>query len=585
MWSITNYGFVIDNRRCIGCHSCTVACKAEHDDALGTNKTWVKYIEKGDYPHTSRKFSVIRCNHCNDSPCTEICPVNALFEREDGIVDFDPDRCIGCKSCMQACPYDSIHIDPETETAAKCNYCAHRVDSGRQPACVNACPEDAIIAGDMDDPESTISTVMSEHELQVRKPEKGTDPSLSYINGDEASLIPGSTARQDHYLWSDAPSRVETHGPAVDDFDLDAAAESLADSDVDLGTVTPDTGETAASDPVRSDGGYQRSGGATTAGVPEQETTSTTQSATKRAYELLHTEAERVYDIGQDHARSWGWEVYTYTWTKSIATGALIVPALLMLIGLVAPESALGIAPNQTLLGASALVGLGFLGITGGLLIGKLTKPTRFHWVMTRPNWSSWLAKGAYVISAYGAALGAIVLGWLLGVESLTHPVVLGGGASLGTATAVYTAFLLGQAKGRDLWQSPGMAAHLFVQAVLAGATLLAIAGSLGVTEVTGPARIVLAGAVVGHAAFAVPELTGAHQTEDAEEAAQRILRGRFRTAFWGGGVLVGMVLPIVMLVGTGAAIAVAAAGVFALLGLFAYEYSLIIAPQTISMA
>jgi len=108
--SITNYGFVIDNRRCIGCHACTVACKAEHDDPIGVNKTWVKYIEKGEFPNTSRNFSVMRCNHCDDSPCTDVCPVTALFEREDGIVDFDTERCIGCHACTVACKAE--HDDP-----------------------------------------------------------------------------------------------------------------------------------------------------------------------------------------------------------------------------------------------------------------------------------------------------------------------------------------------------------------------------------------------------------------------------------------------------------------------------------------
>jgi Fe-S-cluster-containing dehydrogenase component len=103
-----NYGFVIDNRMCIGCHACTVACKSEHDIPIGVNRTHVKYIEKGSFPNNSREFSVHRCNHCADAPCVEICPTTALYTRADGIVDFDSDRCIGCKSCMQACPYDAL---------------------------------------------------------------------------------------------------------------------------------------------------------------------------------------------------------------------------------------------------------------------------------------------------------------------------------------------------------------------------------------------------------------------------------------------------------------------------------------------
>lgn len=110
------YGFVIDNRKCIGCHACTTACKSEHDVPVGVNRTWVKQVEKGEFPNTRRLFSVMRCNHCTDAPCVEICPTEALYFRDDGIVDFDKDRCIGCKSCMQACPYDALYIDPETHT-------------------------------------------------------------------------------------------------------------------------------------------------------------------------------------------------------------------------------------------------------------------------------------------------------------------------------------------------------------------------------------------------------------------------------------------------------------------------------------
>ncbi|MCA9310218.1 MAG: 4Fe-4S dicluster domain-containing protein, partial [Phycisphaerales bacterium] len=142
------YGFVIDHDLCIGCHACTVACKAENDVPVAAFRTSVKYVEEGRFPAIKRHFLVQRCNHCSDAPCVKICPVNALEKRADGIVDIDRDACIGCRACMQACPYDAIYIDPETHTAAKCHYCAHRVDVGLEPACVVVCPEHAIIAGD-----------------------------------------------------------------------------------------------------------------------------------------------------------------------------------------------------------------------------------------------------------------------------------------------------------------------------------------------------------------------------------------------------------------------------------------------------
>ena len=197
------YGFVIDHNRCIGCHACTVACKEEHDVPIGVYRTWVKYIEKGEFPDSKRSFGVLRCNHCDNAPCVEICPTIALYTRPDGIVDFDGSRCIGCKSCMQACPYDALYIDPRTQTAAKCNFCAHRVDVGLEPACVIVCPVQAIIAGDLDDPDSKIGGMVRRENLTTRKPEKGTMPKLFYAGIDEDLLRPSKMESGSSFLWAD----------------------------------------------------------------------------------------------------------------------------------------------------------------------------------------------------------------------------------------------------------------------------------------------------------------------------------------------------------------------------------------------
>src|SRR5215467_10632660 len=191
------YGFVIDHNRCIGCHACTVACKDEHNVPVGVFRTWVKYIERGEFPHTSRHFGVMRCNHCDAAPCVEICPTSALFRRDDGIVDFDNSRCIGCKSCMQACPYDALYIDPATSTAAKCNFCAHRVELGLEPACVVVCPTQAIMTGDLDDPQSRLSRVVATQKVASRKPYKGTQPKLFYV-GIDGDLLQPSMMRPEH---------------------------------------------------------------------------------------------------------------------------------------------------------------------------------------------------------------------------------------------------------------------------------------------------------------------------------------------------------------------------------------------------
>ena len=197
------YGFVIDQDRCIGCHACTVACKEEHQVPLGVFRTWVKYVEKGEFPHTSRHFGVLRCNHCDSAPCTTICPTSALFRRSDGIIDFDNQICIGCKGCMQACPYDALYIDPNTNTAAKCNFCAHRVEANQEPACVIVCPTQAIMAGDLDDGASPVSRVVATQKVSVRKPQKGTQPKLYYVGIEGDLLEPTRLARQNTHMFAE----------------------------------------------------------------------------------------------------------------------------------------------------------------------------------------------------------------------------------------------------------------------------------------------------------------------------------------------------------------------------------------------
>lgn len=199
------YGFVIDHESCIGCHACTVACKAENDVPVGGFRTSVKYTERGVFPDVKRSFLVQRCNHCSDAPCVTICPVNALEKRHDGIVDVDRDACIGCRACMQACPYDAIYLNEDLGAVEKCHFCAHRVERGIEPACVTVCPVSAIIAGDFDDPESHVSLLVLNDETKVRRPEQGTGPNVHYIGADDVALRPGTARRPETYLWSDRP--------------------------------------------------------------------------------------------------------------------------------------------------------------------------------------------------------------------------------------------------------------------------------------------------------------------------------------------------------------------------------------------
>jgi Fe-S-cluster-containing dehydrogenase component/formate-dependent nitrite reductase membrane component NrfD len=199
------YGFVIDQNSCIGCHACTVACKAENDVPLGSFRTSVKYVERGAFPDIKRMFLVQRCNHCTHAPCVTICPVNALSKRADGIVDVDRDACIGCRACMQACPYDAIYMNDDLHAVEKCHFCAHRVEKGLEPACVTVCPVRAIIPGDFHDPQSEVSLLKIAGDTRPRRPEQGTNPNVFYIGAEDATLVPGLASRPSSYIWSDRP--------------------------------------------------------------------------------------------------------------------------------------------------------------------------------------------------------------------------------------------------------------------------------------------------------------------------------------------------------------------------------------------
>jgi len=164
----------------------------------------VKYIETGAFPNVSRHFSVMRCNQCEDAPCMAICPTNALFRADNGVVDFDDSNCIGCKGCMNACPYDAIFINPATNTANKCNFCNHRIEVGLEPSCVVVCPTHAIKVADFDDPLDPVAALIGRSDVAVRSPEQNTKPKVFYRGADQASLDPTLTAiAPDGMIWAD----------------------------------------------------------------------------------------------------------------------------------------------------------------------------------------------------------------------------------------------------------------------------------------------------------------------------------------------------------------------------------------------
>ncbi|MCH7871008.1 MAG: polysulfide reductase NrfD [Planctomycetes bacterium] len=498
------FGFAIDNRVCIGCHACTVACKSEHDVPLGVNRTWVKYIEKGAFPDARRSFSVQRCNHCDDAPCVEICPVTSLYRRPDGIVDFDSDRCIGCTACMQACPYDAIYLDPNTLTAAKCNYCTHRVDAGYEPACVVVCPVEAIVSGDLDDPESRISLLDRMERVQYPKVEKGTKPKLFYVGGETAALDPSEAAPRTNYLWSG-----DDHG------------------------VTPAMLDAAENEAVEQ------------------------------------ARARRVYDAKRT-PNTWGWKVSAYITTKAIAAGLVLVPFLLYLFS----------ATDSVMPVSTAVMSMIFLAITGALLVADLKRPARFHYVLLRPQWKSWLVRGAYIITAFVPALLLTVAADFFGASRAAQLVVGGATAALAAGAAVYTAFLFAQAKGRDYWQSPLLPVTMLVDALVAGAAVLALWGTMQSAAII--ERSWLGIGTASLALLVAAEFLPKHQTRNAARTASLILWGQYRNMFWLGAITIGLVLPgLLLMLDT----AIPVAALLLLAGIAIRNHIVVQAPQQIPLS
>jgi len=536
------YGFIIDNRKCIGCHACTTACKSEHDVAVGVNRTYVKQVEKGEFPNTRRIFSVMRCNHCTDAPCVEICPVEALYTREDGIVDFDNNRCIGCKSCMQACPYDALYIDPDNKTAAKCNYCAHRVEVGRAPACVEVCPEHAIIAGDMENPYTEISTLLAREQVMVRKPEKGTNPNLFYINGDFQSLNPEATDKSGPGLWNSQARGVGHYAKA---------AEKMmhTNDDVNLLQMSIDNDLEAA---------YQKN-----------------ETENPNYIDVLNGKARRVYDT-PDKGILWGWEVSAYVTTKAVAAGAFLIPFIAML---------LGYEISDTTKLWSAGISLVFLGLTGLFLVMDLDRPDRFLNVLLRPQWNSWLVKGGYTISVYGLLItvwgAATLFGW-----SIPEMPLLWITAFFAVILAIYTAFLFAQAKGRDFWQSPSLALHMLVHSIMAGAAIFALTSLIiGLEDWMVILKNIIIVVLIVNLFTMITELTITHPSTSAHTVVKMITTGRYKNLFWIVVVIIGNVLPLLLMLIAPSATMLIISAVLILIGIYATEKIWIEAPQRIPLA
>ena len=205
-WEEHRWAYLIDTARCIGCGSCVRACAAENGVPDGFYRTWIERYAIGmegthvDSPQggkegfaplqvsfvATKSFFVPKmCNHCKETPCIQVCPVGASYRTRDGIVLVDPQRCIGCAYCVQACPYGSRFLSPVTHTAEKCTWCYHRITRGLRPACVEVCPTGARRFGDLKRENDPVRQAIERERVAVLQGHLLTEPQCYYLNLDK----------------------------------------------------------------------------------------------------------------------------------------------------------------------------------------------------------------------------------------------------------------------------------------------------------------------------------------------------------------------------------------------------------------
>lgn len=430
---------------------------------------------------------------------------------------------------MAACPYDAIFINPEDHSAEKCNFCAHRIDMGLEPACVVVCPTQAILVGDMNDSESYVSQIINREAVAVRRPEKETLPKLFYKGAHQATLDPLAARRPEGglFMWSEQQENSAQVVSGNPNFNNSSAAALLS------------------------------------------------------------------YDVA--HAIPWDWKVSLYTWTKGIAAGVYLVAALLVLFGFI-PEN------NWIWLWAVPMISGAFLAVTGGLLIWDLEHPERFYLIFTRPQWRSWLVKGAFIIAGYSLVLALHFISSWSGSQSLQRWLMIPG-IPLSILTAIYTAYLFAQAKARDMWQNPLLPPHLLVQALLLASAVLMLAfvwfkGTMqsdvflsGMIDIVRPELQyllwILAISSLLHLLMVWGEVSLTHGTAHARLAIWEMVRGRYKSDFWMGIILslVGGLIPWLAILGIVSTSLGIGAAPMALIGLMLYENAYVQAGQSVPLA
>jgi len=520
---------------------------------------------------------------------------------------IDHTRCIGCHACTTACKSENLvpltvtrtyvkHVDvgvfPHVRRAhqvTRCNQCAHApcvtacptaamfkrtdgiVDFDKTicigcKACMAACPYDAIFINPED--HSAEKCNFCVHRIDV-----GLEPACVVVCPTQAILIgdmndPGSYVSQ--IINREPVSVRRPEKETLPKLFYKGAHQATLDP---IAARRPGEGLFMWSQQLESPSHV-------VSGNPIHNNTS--------AAALL------AYDVA--HSIPWDWRVSVYTWTKGLAAGIYLVGALLVLLGLLDPDGYLWAWATPVFSGI-------FLAATGGLLIWDLEHPERFYLIFTKPQWRSWLVKGAFIIASYSLVLALHFLASWTASSSLRFWLMLPG-IPLAALTAVYTAYLFAQAKARDMWQNPLLPPHLLVQAVLLGSAaflLLAIwfegstnASTLSLSAVidTVPAPVfaslwLLAVTSLIHLLMVWGEISLSHPTAHARLAIWEMVRGRYRTDFWFGVLLsiLGGLLPWLSLFGY-LSISFGIGGApLALIGMMLYENAYVQAAQSVPLA